>query len=63
MVLQKEVTMGRFFLDMEFTNGHTGGYTGSRSVGGREWKRISQLSKDKLFGTKTVADGDYKYNY
>ena len=35
---------------------------GNRSVGGREWERISQLCKDELFGTETgtVADGDYK---
>ena len=34
---------------MEFTNG---GYSGYRSVGGRDWKGISQFCKDKLFGTK-----------
>ena len=58
--------MGRFYLDMEFTNGNY--YLvdiPEIAPFPEECGKIFQLYKDKLFGAKTgvVADGDYKQNY
>ena len=53
--------MGRFYLDMEFTNGNY--YLVDIleiALVAEEWKHIPQLCKDTLLGAKTgaVADGD-----